>query len=260
MKTALPGQPVRQILGRAADLLRSARCAVALTGAGISTPSGIPDFRSPGTGLWERVDPMAVGSLTAFRYDPEAFFAFLRPLACQILSAVPNAAHFALARLERAGRLVGVITQNIDQLHQRAGGRNVLEVHGNVGRATCIACYREVETAPYLEAFLEAGVIPRCPSCGGVVKPNVILFGEQLPRGPFETARAWCAASDLILVAGSSLEVTPVANLPQLALRNGAGLIIINREPTYLDGRAQAVFHEDVVEILPALAAEVLDA
>lgn len=254
---AAPPQ-VRRALGRAADLLRSARRGVALTGAGISTPSGIPDFRSAGTGLWERADPMAVASLTAFRYDPEAFFGFLRPLAAHIFLAVPNAAHQALARLEQAGRLIGVITQNIDQLHQKAGSQRVLEVHGNVRCATCIACYAQVEAGPYLDQFIRDGVVPRCPACGGVLKPNCILFGEQLPRATFEEARAWCAAADLLLVAGSSLEVTPVSYLPQLALASGARLIIVNREPTYLDRRADAVLREDLVEILPELATEAL--
>jgi NAD-dependent deacetylase len=259
MNPAASPPQVRRAIGRAADLLRSARSAVALTGAGLSTPSGIPDFRSAGTGLWERVDPMAVASLTNFRYDPEAFFGFLRPLASQILLALPNAAHLALARLEQAGQLVGLITQNIDQLHQKAGSRKVLEVHGNVRRATCIACYGEVEAGPYLDQFLRDGAVPHCPACGGLLKPNVILFGEQLPRATFEQARAWCANCDVLLVAGSSLEVTPVSGLPQVALAAGARLIIVNREPTYLDARADHVFHDDLVEVLPELATEVLD-
>jgi NAD-dependent deacetylase len=258
MNLASAAPPVRDAVGRAADLLRGARFAVALTGAGISTPSGIPDFRSTGSGLWHRVDPMRVASLTSFRYDPEAFFGFLRPLASQLLQAVPNAAHRALARLEQAGRLIGVITQNIDQLHQKAGSRKVVEVHGTYRRATCITCYREVDSGPYLAAFVEDGTVPRCAACGGVLKPNLILFGEQLPWAPFEQARAWCSAADVLVVAGSSLEVTPVSRLPQLALEGGARLIIVNREPTYLDPRAEAVFREDLVEVLPDLAAEVL--
>jgi NAD-dependent deacetylase len=251
-------QPSRA-LGRAAELLRAARRAVALTGAGLSTPSGIPDFRSPGDGLWHRFDP-GIASLTTFRYDPEGFFARLRPLAVRLLAAVPNAAHRALARLEAAGRLVGIITQNIDQLHQRAGSKDVVEVHGTVRLATCIVCYREDETEPHLEAFVRRGLVPRCRSCGGVLKPNVILFGEELPRRALEQARAWCEQADVILVAGSSLEVTPVSLLPWRALDSGARLIIVNREATYLDQRAEAVVHADVVDALPSLAAEVLDA
>jgi NAD-dependent deacetylase len=201
---------------------------------------------------------MAVASLTAFRYNPQAFFSFLRPLAAQIVQAAPNAAHRALSQLEHAGRLFGVVTQNIDGLHQRAGSQRVLEVHGSVRRATCVACYSEVEAGPFIEQFLRDGVVPRCPGCGGVLKPNCILFGEQLPRLAFEQARAWCAAADLLLVAGSSLEVSPASYLPQLALAGGARLIIVNREPTYLDGRADSVLREDVLEALPALCAEAL--
>jgi len=247
-----------RVVGRAADALRGARRAVALTGAGISTPSGIPDFRSAGSGLWERYDPMAVASLTSFRYDPEGFFRFLRPLARHILAALPNAAHVALARLEHAGRLRAVITQNIDQLHQRAGSRQVVEVHGSIRRATCIACYREVDAAPYLLAFVERGLVPRCEACGGVLKPNVVLFGEQLPRQAYDAAAARCREADVVLVAGSSLEVTPASLLPRLALDGGARLIIVNREPTYLDDRADVVLRDDLVEALPAVAAEVL--
>ncbi len=252
------GHPVRHAIGHAADLLRRAHHAVALTGAGISTPSGIPDFRSAGDGLWERYDPMAVASLTRFRHDPEGFFAFLQPLATRFLTAEPNPGHQALARLEQAERLIGVITQNIDQLHQRAGSQHVLEIHGNVRRATCIVCYREVDAQPYLQRFVEDGTIPRCQTCDGVLKPNLILFGEELPQAVFHQARAWCAAADVLLVAGSSLEVTPASLLPQIALDAGACLIIVNREPTYIDQRAEAVFRQDLVEVLPDLAAEVL--
>jgi NAD-dependent deacetylase len=207
--------------------------------------------------LWERYDPMAVASLTRFRYDPAAFFAFLRPLAANLLNASPNAAHRALTELERAGHLVGVITQNIDLLHQSAGSRNVVEVHGNVRRATCIVCYQEVEALPYLREFVECGVIPRC-ACGGVIKPNVVLFGEELPRVAFEQARAWCRTCDTLLVVGSSLEVTPVSTLPRVAVDAGAHLIIVNREPTYLDERADAVLREDLVDVVPQLVAEAL--
>ena len=255
-----PPPQVRRGVGRAADLLRSARRAVALTGAGLSTASGIPDFRSAGTGLWERLDPMAVASLTSFRYNPDAFFGFLRPLASQIALAVPNAAHQALARLEQAGRLVGVITQNIDQLHQKAGSRRVLEVHGNVRRATCIVCYREVEAGPYLDQFIRDGAIPRCPGCGGVLKPNVILFGEQLPEKSWQQAQAACRSCDLMLVAGSSLEVLPVAKLPMLALDRGAHVIIVNQAPTYLNVRADVAIMGDVASVMPAIAEQVLHA
>jgi len=246
------------LLEQAARLLKGASAACALTGAGISTPSGIPDFRSAGSGLWERVDPMAVASLTAFRYHPEAFFAWIRPLAAHIQEAQPNAAHTALARLEAAGRLKGVVTQNIDGLHGRAGSRRLYEIHGHLRQATCVACYRCFDAAPLLAAFSHTGAVPRCEACGGVLKPNVILFGEQLPQDAVRAAEALLGSCDLLLIAGSSLEVTPAALLPQRALQAGARLIIVNREPTYLDVRADVVFRQDVIDVLPALAEEVL--
>jgi len=246
------------LLEQAVSLLKEATSACALTGAGISTPSGIPDFRSAGSGLWERADPMAVASLTAFRYQPEAFFAWIHPLAAHILEAQPNAAHTALARLESAGRLKGVVTQNIDGLHGRAGSRRLFEIHGHLRQATCVACYRSFDTGRMLSSFSQSGACPRCEACGGVLKPDVVLFGEQLPQEAVRGAEALLDSSDLLLIAGSSLEVTPAALLPQRALRAGARLIIVNREPTYLDVRADVVIHQDVIDVLPALADEVL--
>jgi NAD-dependent deacetylase len=250
--------PPADDLTRAAALVRAARRGVALTGAGISTPSGVPDFRSAGSGLWERVDPMEVASLTVFRHHPERFYAWIHPLADHILRSEPNPAHHALVRLERAGHLRGVVTQNIDDLHLRAGSRGVLEIHGHLREATCVRCYAVVSTLPYLEPFAATGVLPRCPGCGGVLKPNVVLFGEQLPHAVVQQALAWMRDCDLILVVGSSLEVTPAAAFPLEALNAGARLIIINRDPTYLDVRAACVLRDDVAEVLPRLVDEVL--
>lgn len=247
--------PVPPGLVRAADLLRAARRAVALTGAGISTPSGIPDFRSPESGLWERSDPMEVASLTSFRYDPDKFFHWIHPLARRMVEAEPNAAHRALAELERSDHLRGVITQNIDGLHQRAGSVHVLEVHGNLKGATCISCYQRYPTGQFLEAFIETGETPRCPRCHGVLKPDAVLFGEQLPFKVMRQAERWSAQADVMLVAGSSLEVTPGAMLPLRALDAGGQLIIVNHTPTYLDPRASVVFREDVALVLPAITA-----
>lgn len=247
-------------LHQAAELMRLAHRPAALTGAGISTPSGIPDFRSRGSGLWERYDPMQVASLISFRHDPEAFFAWIRPLAECMVQADPNAAHLALARLEAAGKMMGVITQNIDDLHRRAGSQVVHEVHGHLRTATCGSCYRKMDTGGLLAEFSRTGIPPRCSVCGGFLKPDVVLFGEQLPEQVLREAEQLLARSDLLLVAGSSLEVTPAALLPQRALEAGARLIIVNQEPTYLDVRADVVFHADVVEILPVLADEVLRA
>lgn len=242
----------------AAKLIREAEHTVVLTGAGISTPSGIPDFRSAGSGLWTRYDPMEVASLTAFRYRPEKFFDWLRGLAHNMTQAQPNPAHIALAQLEQAGAIQTIITQNIDRLHQRAGSKNVLEVHGSMSTLTCISCYQQYGSEQFIKPYLENGEIPRCPNCGNVLKPDVVLFEEQLPFRTWLQAQTETKECDLMLVCGSSLEVTPVANLPYQALENGAHLIIVNNTPTYVDERADVVLREDVAEVVPRIAAEVI--
>lgn len=242
-------------IARAGELLQAARSAVALTGAGISTPSGIPDFRSPGSGLWEERDPFEFASLSAFRYHPEKFYHWVRPLAALIHSARPNAAHLTLAQLEAAGRLQAVVTQNIDGLHRQAGSRHVYEIHGTLDTATCRQCHRTVPGRPPLERFIHEGVLPVCEACGGILKPDVILMEEQLPALIFRQARDVMRHADLVLVAGSSLEVLPAAGLPMEALRCGAKLIIVNLGHTYLDERADLHLTGDVSQVLPQIAA-----
>ncbi|HHS98557.1 MAG TPA: NAD-dependent protein deacylase [Chloroflexi bacterium] len=246
-------QELEARIREAAALLREARHAIALTGAGISTPSGIPDFRSPGTGLWEKSDPMEVASLSAFRRHPEAFYRWVRPMVDLILSAQPNPAHVALAQLEAAGRLQAVLTQNIDGLHQRAGSQVVLELHGHLRETTCLQCYRIAPAEEAMEA-IRRGEVPTCPVCGGVVKPKVILFGEQLPSEVVNLAMEHVWLADLILVVGSSLTVLPAAKMPAYVHSMGGQVIIVNRQRTYADDFAAVVFHEDVVEVLPRLA------
>jgi NAD-dependent deacetylase len=241
-------------IARAAALLREARHAVALTGAGSSTPSGVPDFRSPGTGLWERADPMEVASLFAFRRNPEEFYAWIRPLALTLLTAEPNAGHRALAELEADGWLKAIITQNIDDLHQRAGSQVVLELHGHMREATCIGCYRVVPTGKLLNDFISSGQVPRCEVCGDVMKPNVVLFGEQLPIQVVNATMAHIRQADLMLVAGSSLEVVPAAHLPLLVHERAGRLIVVNLTPTYVDDVADVVIHGDMAEVLPLIA------
>ena len=246
-----------QVVVRAAHLLRAARHAVALTGAGISTPSGIPDFRSPDSGLWNQADSMLVASLQGFQRRPELFFRLGTPPGRAAIEAQPNPAHLALAEMEAAGMLRAVITQNIDGLHQKAGSQRVHEVHGHFRLATCIRCHRTVPTQPFMKVFLEQAYIPRCP-CGGILKPNVVLFGEQLPAEVVAAADQDVEQCDLMLVAGSSLEVEPVASLPWRAIAHGARLIIVNYQRTYLDGKADVVIHDDVAEILPRMAARAI--
>jgi NAD-dependent deacetylase len=238
-------------IAQVAQLIAAAKHAVALTGAGISTPSGIPDFRSEGSGMWERADPMAVASIWGFMEHPQGFYDWVKPLAKMILTAKPNPAHDALAHMESRGRLHAIITQNIDNLHQRAGSKRVLEVHGNLRDATCIRCYHLMPGQTMIEQFVVDGQVPRCPECGGVMKPNVVLFGEMLPVGVMHEAEGESKSCDVMLVAGSSLEVAPAADLPLLATQHGASLIIVNKSPTPLDRQAAVVLREDVSVALP---------
>ena len=243
----------------AAELFQGSKCTVILTGAGFSTPSGIPDFRSEGTGLWSTMDPMEVASLETFRKDPEKFYAWIRPLVIKIIQAQPNKAHLAIARMEKAGLVSEIITQNIDGLHQKAGSKNVLELHGTLHTLSCGGCFRQFPSEGYVESLIQHGTVPRCPECGEFLKPDTILFGEQLPIRPWQAAQKAVRNCELMLVGGSSLEVLPVAGLPLQALDRGAHLIIVNQSPTYLSVRADAVIIADVAEILPMIAKRVLD-
>jgi len=243
----------------AADLFRQSKHAVCLTGAGLSTPSGIPDFRSTGTGLWSRDEPMEVASLNTFRTAPENFFGWFRPLANQIYNAQPNSAHYSLAELEKAGRIHSIVTQNIDMLHQKAGSQFVIELHGTMQTLTCTQCYHKEQTSFHLDSFVENGKIPCCSKCGGMLKPDVILFGEQLPQAAWFKAQHEARQCDLMLVVGSSLEVLPVAGLPMQALDHGAHLVIVNNMQTYLNIRADVVISEDAAEVIPAIAEKVLN-
>lgn len=240
------------------ELVRQAQHVVILTGAGYSTRSGIPDFRSAGSGLWTKYLPMEVASLTTFRHNPELFFAWLHPLASHMLLAQPNSAHLALAEMEAAGILKAIITQNIDGLHSRAGSKNVLEVHGTFNSLTCVGCFKRYSAKGVIEPYLETSAIPRCPQCGAILKPDIILFEEQLPVRIWQQAEKACKACDLLLVAGTSLEVMPSARLPVDVLSHGGKLAIINQSETFVDERADLVLRGDVVEIMPLLAREVI--
>lgn len=252
----LASQVIKKI-DTAAQLFRQAKHTVVLTGAGISTPSGIPDFRSEGTGLWSKSEAMEVASLSTFRYQPSLFYEWFRPLASKIVNALPNAAHIALAELGKTGLIDTVITQNIDILHQKAGSENVIEMHGTLRTLSCTQCFHQLESAPFLKPFVDEGIIPHCPKCGAVMKPDVILFGEQLPQKAWLQAQRAARNCDLMMVVGSSLEVLPVAGLPMQALDRGGHLIIINQDETYLNVRADIVFREDAAAILPNLAEQV---
>jgi NAD-dependent deacetylase len=222
---------------------------VVLTGAGISTESGIPDFRSP-SGIWASVDPFEVASIQAFRRDPERVWSFYRTRIGMLLEAEPNAGHRALAELERRGLVQAVVTQNIDTLHSRAGSEQVVEVHGSIRSAECLRCLRRLDAADVL-AQLEERTMPVCPGCGEVLKPGVTLFGELLPEGAIERATELARGAALMLVVGSSLEVWPVAGLPLEA----RALAIVNQGPTALDDRAVLRIDAPAGETLSAVVA-----
>ena len=240
---------------QAIELVAGARHVVALTGAGISTPSGIPDYRTPKSGLWENaLDMMEVASIAGFRRHPQTFYEWLRPLLEVIRQATPNPAHLALAQLEAAGRLQAVITQNIDLLHGAAGSKNLYELHGHLRELVCTTCHYVVPAGAALETFLNTGQVPRCARCRHVMKPNVVLFGELLPWKAMRLSRSHTRAADLMIVAGSSLEVAPAGDLPEIAREHGARLIIINYLETHLDEQADVVIRADVAEMLPRLS------
>lgn len=242
-----------EALEEIARLLRESSFAVALTGAGISTASGIPDFRSPNTGLWTKVDPMKAASIEAFLEDPVEFWSFYRHRLGSLDSAEPNPAHYALARLERAGYIKAVITQNIDRLHRRAGSQQIAEVHGSIDRAVCLSCGRTYPHERMVEALRQPDGVPRC-DCGRVLKPGVIFFGEALPEDQYGLAVSWAQRADVMLVAGSSLVVWPVAGLPEITLRSGGKLVILTASETPYDTKAHVKDPRPLEEILPQLA------
>ncbi len=238
-----------------AALIRAAQPVVALTGAGISVPSGIPDFRSPQTGLWANVDPMEVAHIDAFRRDPVRFWSFYGQRFAALEGKRPNGAHRALAELERRGKLDAVVTQNIDGLHAAAGTADPIEVHGSIATASCLAC-GERHSLAEVRARLEAAPdgVPRC-ECGRVLKPDVVLFGELLPEAAMERAYALAARADVLLCVGSSLEVWPVAELPQVTLDAGGAIAIVTMGDTPYDRRAAVKLSGDVVAELEAVVA-----
>jgi NAD-dependent deacetylase len=248
---------------RLADLIKTRQPCVVLTGAGISTESGIPDFRSP-TGIWAEVDPMEYASLDAFRADPEKVWGFYAKRINMLTGAEPNEGHRAIAELERRRLVSAVITQNIDLLHTRAGSQDVVEVHGSIRTASCLECGRVYPLAapakrgapPTVSTFLPA---PRC-ECAAVLKPDVVFFGELLPQAAIDRAYELARSAALMLVVGSALEVFPVAELPLETLSSGGSLAILTRGETPLDAKAELKIDGLAGETLSAVLAEVTDA
>jgi NAD-dependent deacetylase len=246
---------MRREIEALAALLRERQPCVVLTGAGISTESGIPDFRSP-TGIWAEYDPMEYATIDAFRRDPVKVWEFYA-LRFEVLTrARPNAGHLALAELERRGLVEAVVTQNIDGLHERAGSREVIEVHGSIRTAGCLTCGERMPLADVVAALRDAPA-PPCRRCGAIVKPDVVMFGELLPAGAIERAVDLAEGAGFLLVVGSSLEVYPVAGLPEATVSAGGSLAIVNRGPTPFDGLAAVRIDGGAGDVLSALVEEV---
>lgn len=240
----------------AAHLIETSGRIVAFTGAGISTEAGIPDFRSPGTGLWEttgKLTQLIAFTSFGFRLFPKAFYRRGLPLLSTLLEAQPTHAHRFLTGLEEEGKLTAVVTQNIDGMHQAAGSRTVYELHGHLRSGAYLVCDREYSLDDLAEHLTRRRLPPRCEDCNGVIKPRVVLFGDQLPMDATALAFHHVSRSDLCIVMGSSLTVMPAAHIPAAAVAGGARLIIINRAPTPLDGRADIVIREGLEETADAI-------
>jgi NAD-dependent protein deacetylase/lipoamidase len=238
-----------------ATLLLERQPSVVLTGAGISTESGIPDFRSP-TGIWAEYDPMEYATIDAFQRDPVKVWEFYALRFDVLTQAQPNAGHLALVELERRGLVEALVTQNIDGLHERAGSRDVIEVHGSIRTASCLACGGRMPLADVVAALPDAPA-PPCPRCGAIMKPDVVMFGELLPAAAIDRAIDLAERAGLLLVVGSSLEVYPVAGLPEATVSAGGSLAIVNRGPTPFDGLAEVRIDGAAGAVLSALVEEV---
>jgi NAD-dependent deacetylase len=241
-------------VARLAELIRENQPCVVLTGAGVSTESGIPDFRSP-MGIWAQFDPLEYATLSAFRRDPAKVWRFYAPRFAMLTEAEPNRAHLALAELERRGLVGAIVTQNIDLLHERAGSQEVVEVHGSIATSTCPACgarYELAQVVPLIEAGEGA---PHCPACGATLKPDVVFFDELLPPDAIDRAYELAGEARLLLVVGSSLEVYPVAELPRTTLDAGGKVAVVNRTPTWVDGWAALRLDGSAGDVLTAAVA-----
>jgi NAD-dependent deacetylase len=238
-----------------AELLREARSAVVLTGAGVSVPSGIPDFRSPGTGLWADVDPMEVAHIDAWRRDPDRFWRFYGDRFASLVHKHPNEAHRALVELERRGLVRAVITQNVDRLHRMAGTERLVEVHGSIEWSVCMRCGGRVQIEQVVELLAARDGAPECAACVEPLKPAVVLFGELLPADALGEAQRLATEADLIVCVGSSLEVHPVSGLPALTCSGGGKIALVTQGPTPYDGEAAVKLEGDVVAELDAVLA-----
>jgi len=234
-----------------AELILESNNIIALTGAGMSTESGIADFRSPGSGLWEKVDPYEFASIHSYIANTSKNLEFMLETGRQIFRARPNKGHKALAKLQKLGKLNGVLTQNIDRLHHKARTKNIVEFHGNAYEAKCMTCGQIYEITYMVNQIMKGNYSPSCEKCRGILKPNAVFFGESLDSETLEAADKMIVDCDLLLVLGSSLVVYPVAFYPKKILSLGAKLAIINIQETDMDSVAEIVIHEKIGEVLP---------
>ena len=242
---------------KAARLLFNSQHAIALTGAGISTESGIPDFRGEG-GIWEKYKPEIYGTIQSFLNDPSKFWKMAEEIAPTLFNAEPNSGHYAIASLERLNIIKGIITQNVDELHQKAGAVLVYEIHGNINRLSCLGCRASYNKEQILQKLKKRKKLPpSCDYCGAPLKPSVVLFGENLPNFEKYMSVDLAKKSDVMLIAGSSLSVAPVCDLPLYTLGEQGKLIIVNDDPTYLDDRAEVVINDKIGIILPLIVEEI---
>ncbi len=242
-------------LEQAVELLRESSCSIAFTGAGVSTESGLSDFRSPG-GVWEKYRTVTYQDFLASSKDRVEYWAMHRELNRDLLRARPNPGHQALANMERLGRLQGIITQNIDGLHQLAGNARVIELHGTNRTAHCLDCNRAWDIEVIQRRLEDGAPEVICDFCSGLVKPSTVSFGQPMPQRALTKAFAWASRCNLMIMIGSSLEVHPAATVPVTAWQEGAKLIFINRTPTPYDEMATLRFPEGAGEILPLLIKE----
>jgi NAD-dependent deacetylase len=253
----MPTKNISEQIDLLSSLIVKAEKIVALSGAGMSTESGIPDFRSPGTGLWEKVDPSEFASINSYVSTPGKNVKFMLDLGMKIFKAKPHKGHKALTKLQKMGKLEGILTQNIDGLHQRAGCRNVIELHGTASESICLKCDSVFPITKMINQVIKGDYNPSCPKCNGLLKPNAIFFGEPLKSKVLIEADKLIADCDLLLVLGSSLLVYPVAFYPQKVLAMGSKVAIINIQPTNVDNSSEVVIHQKIGNILPRVVEKV---
>jgi NAD-dependent deacetylase len=244
---------IEKKIDKLAQLIINSNNIVALTGAGMSTESGIADFRTPGTGLWEKVDPYEFSSINSYVTNTGKNLDFMLETGRNIFRARPNRGHKALTKIQKLGKLKGVLTQNIDRLHHKAHTKNIVEFHGNAYEAKCLRCGQVFEITTMVNQVMSGGSRPSCEICSGLLKPNTIFFGESLESEVLQAADDMISDCDLLIVLGSSLVVWPVAVYPQKAISLGAKLAIINIQETDMDSAAEVVIHEKIGEIFPKI-------